>query len=213
VGAGVGHLTVTSSGAAYGYHADNPVPLREEDPLRGNPEFAYSDHKRRVEELLAAAREEHPGLGQLILRVGTVLGRDTDNLITALFSRRVLLTVSGTAAPFVFIWDQDLISIIEAGIAHDRTGIFNVAGDGTVRMRRIGDLLGKPVISIPAGALRALLRMGRLVGIGRYGPEQVDFLRYRPVLDNTRLKTKFGYVPSRTSEEAFVYFADRLRGR
>src|SRR5690606_4010693 len=52
VAAGVQHITVTSSGAAYGYHADNPEWLRETDALRGNPEFAYADHKRQVEAML-----------------------------------------------------------------------------------------------------------------------------------------------------------------
>jgi UDP-glucose 4-epimerase len=50
---GVKHLIVSSSGAAYGYHADNPAWLTETHPLRGNPAFAYSDHKRQVEEMLA----------------------------------------------------------------------------------------------------------------------------------------------------------------
>ena len=34
---GVKRLVVTSSGAAYGYHADNAIPLVESDPMRGNP--------------------------------------------------------------------------------------------------------------------------------------------------------------------------------
>jgi hypothetical protein len=51
--AGVRKLIYTSSGAAYGYHADNPEWIDENDALRGNPEFAYSDHKRLVEEMLA----------------------------------------------------------------------------------------------------------------------------------------------------------------
>src|SRR5512141_2424110 len=50
--AGVRKIIYTSSGAAYGYHADNPEWLREDDALRGNAEFAYSDHKRLVEEML-----------------------------------------------------------------------------------------------------------------------------------------------------------------
>ncbi|MEZ5024266.1 MAG: hypothetical protein R2728_13575 [Chitinophagales bacterium] len=32
---------VTSSGAAYGYYADNAEWLKEEDPIRGNQEFPY----------------------------------------------------------------------------------------------------------------------------------------------------------------------------
>src|SRR5690606_33786171 len=63
---GVRRLVVTSSGAAYGYHADNPVPLTEDCPIRGNEEFAYSHHKRLVEEMLAAARRDHPQLEQVV---------------------------------------------------------------------------------------------------------------------------------------------------
>ncbi|MEC7258558.1 MAG: NAD-dependent epimerase/dehydratase family protein, partial [Pseudomonadota bacterium] len=100
---GVRRIVVTSSGAAYGYHADNPVPLRESDPCRGNPEFAYSDHKRQVEEMLAQARIDHPALEQVVLRVGTVLGAGVENQITALFRRKRLLAISGSDSPFVFI--------------------------------------------------------------------------------------------------------------
>ncbi|MGH9005124.1 MAG: NAD-dependent epimerase/dehydratase family protein, partial [Acidimicrobiia bacterium] len=52
----VPHLVVLSSATVYGAWPDNPVPLTEEDPVRGNEEFAYSHHKRLVEEQLAALR-------------------------------------------------------------------------------------------------------------------------------------------------------------
>ncbi|MDQ2700536.1 MAG: epimerase, partial [Actinomycetota bacterium] len=35
-------------------------------------------------------------------------------------------------------------------------------------------------------------------------PDQTDFLQYRPVLDNRRLKEEFGYTPQYTSREAFA---------
>ena len=60
VRAGVSHVTVTSSGAAYGYYADNPDWIDEQDALRGNPEFPYSDHKRQIETMLAEFRQEYP---------------------------------------------------------------------------------------------------------------------------------------------------------
>jgi UDP-glucose 4-epimerase len=44
------------------------------------------------------------------------------------------------------------------------------------------------------------------IGLSQYGPEQVDFLRYRPVLSNARLKSEFGYEPRKSSREAFDYF-------
>jgi UDP-glucose 4-epimerase len=59
---------------------------------------------------------------------------------------------------------------------------------------------------LPAGLLRGALRIGSMLGISRYGPEQLDFLRYRPVLLNTALKERFGYTPRKTSADAFEAF-------
>lgn len=208
---GVSHLTVTSSGAAYGYHADNPIPLTEDDPLRGNQTFPYSHHKRLVEELLATARDDHPELGQLVLRVGTVLGLGTDNLITDLLTRRFLPVVAGAKAGFVFIWDSDLVDIITTGVLESRTGIFNVAGSGSVSASRVARTMGGLPVPIPAAMLRAALGGMRRVGIGQYGPEQVEFLAHRPVLDNHRLLEEFPYTPSKTSTQALEAFAAARR--
>ena len=200
---GVRRLVVTSSGAAYGYHADNPVPLRETDPLRGNPEFAYADHKRQVEEMLATARADHPALEQVVLRVGTVLGEGVDNQITALFRKPRLLAVAGSDSPFVFIWTKDLARILGRAATVGPAGVFNVAGDGAMTMRDLARAMGKPVLTLPAWVLRAALAVARPLGLSRYGPEQVGFLQYRPVLDNRALKEVFGYTPELTSAQVF----------
>ncbi|SDG06253.1 SDR family oxidoreductase [Sulfitobacter delicatus] len=200
---GVRRLVVTSSGAAYGYHADNPVPLTEDAPCRGNPEFPYADHKRQVEEMLAEARARHSGLEQVVLRVGTVLGAGTDNQITALFRRKRLLAVRGSDSPFVFIWTKDLALIVERAATVGPPGIFNVAGDGWLTVDQLAEAMGKPVLRLPPSLLKVALALGKPLGLTRYGPEQLRFLQYRPVLDNHRLKTVFRYVPRLTSAEVF----------
>lgn len=200
---GVRRLVVTSSGAAYGYHADNPMPLRETDPVRGNPEFPYSDHKRQVEEMLAVARTEDPQLEQVVFRVGTVLGAGLENQITALFHKKRLLGLAGNESPFVFIWTRDLARILRRAATDAPPGIFNVAGDGTMGVTDLGRALRKPVLRLPAAALKAALAIAKPLGLSRYGPEQVRFLQYRPVLDNTALKAVFGYTPELTSAEVF----------
>jgi UDP-glucose 4-epimerase len=200
---GVRRIVVTSSGAAYGYHPDNPVPLTEDAPCRGNPQFAYSDHKRRVEEMLAEARDTHPALEQVVLRVGTVLGAGTENQITALFHRPRLLAVRGSDSPFVFIWTRDLARIVARAATDGPPGIYNVAGDGWLTVDDLARKLGKPVLRLPSWALKAALAVGQPLGLFQYGPEQVRFLQYRPVLANDRLKTVFGYTPELTSAQVF----------
>ena len=201
----VQHLTVTSSGAAYGYHPDNPEWIDEDDPLRGNPEFAYSDHKRQVEELLARHRKEHPELAQLIFRPGTVLGAETRNQITGLFLAPRLLAIRGSDSPFVFIWDQDVLNAMEQGIREDKTGCYNMAGDGALTLRDIAGKLDKPLIILPAMLVKAGLQVAKWMG-KPMGPEQVNFLRYRPVLSNRRLKEDFGYQLQKTSAETLDFF-------
>ncbi len=208
--AGVGHFIVTTSGAAYGYHADNAPALSEEAPLRGNPEFAYSDHKRQVEDLLADYRVRHPQLRQLVFRPGTILGDGVRNQITALFEKPVVLGVAGAASPFVIIWDEDVAAAILRGIDAQSAGIYNMAGDGSISLAEIAGLLGKPFLPLPAGLIGGVLGLLRMLGLSQYGPELVNLLRYRPVLDNTALKEDFGYTPALSSRDCFLRYA---RGR
>lgn len=203
---GVQHIVVSSSGAAYGYHADSPAWLRESDALRGNTVFAYSDHKRLVEEMLADYRDEHPALLQSVLRIGTILGERVDNQITALFEKPALLAIQGSESPFVFIWDEDVTGAILHALRTRHAGCFNLAGDGALPLREIARRLGKPLRVLPAWLLKTTLGIGKALGVSRYGPEQLDFLRYRPVLLNTALKQAFGYVPGKTSSQAFDAF-------
>ncbi len=210
--AGVGRLVVSSSGAAYGYHADNPAWLNEDAPLRGNQEFAYSWHKRLVEEMLAEARRTHPGLEQVVLRIGTILGETVANQITALFDKPRPLAVAGSDSPFVFVWDQDVVGVIVQAVRGAPAGQYNVAGDGALTLHQIAARMGKRCRVLSPALLSAALWLGQRLGLTQYGPEQLRFLQYRPVLDNRRLKEVFGYRPRKTSAETFdLWWAARQR--
>lgn len=208
---GAKKLIVTSSGAAYGYHPDNPKWLDEEDPLRGNDEFEYSKNKRLIEEMLARWREERPELKQVVFRPGTIVGPDVHSPVTDLFEKRVILGIAGSDSPFVFIWDEDLVECLVEAVFSDKVGIYNQAGDGALTPREIAKLLGKPYVPMPAPVAKGALWMLKRLGLTENGPERVAFLQYRPVLSNRRLKEEFGYTPRLSSREAFELYA-RSRG-
>jgi len=201
--AGVRRLVVSSSGAAYGYHADSPEWLDESEPVRGNDEFPYSRHKRLVEEMLAEARAAHPELEQVIFRIGTILGPTVRNQITALWDGPRLLRIAGSDSPFVFVWVDDVAAAMVRAAVGGPAGVFNVAGSGRMTVPEIAERLGKGMLTVPAWALTAALWAGRMLRLSPHGPEKVRFLRYRPVLANRRLIEEFGYVPRLTSREAF----------
>ena len=207
------HLTVASSGAAYGYSPRNRErPLVESDPVPGHPRFAYSRHKAEVEALLASARETHPQLGQLVLRPGTVLGEHTDNQITRLFTGRVVLGLTDTDVPFVFIHDDDVAEVIARGVTERITGVVNLAGDGVLTLRDIAAIEGRRFVRLPPWLIAGALRVLQPLRVVPYGPEQVDFLRYRPVLANDRLRALFPGLPRLSTAEVYARFRSARRG-
>lgn len=203
---GVGKFVVTSSGAAYGYWKDNAQWLTEEMPVRGNDDYFYSSHKRQVEEIMAKYRKDYPQLKQVVLRPGTVLGPNFENPITNMFSKNIISGIAGSDSPFVIIWVDDLVEyLIEAAIT-DVEGVYNVAGDGTLSLKNIAKRLNKPYLPIPPRFLRFMLGLLKPLGLSQYGPEQVKFIEFRPVLANQKIKSVFNHQPGKTTAEAFESF-------
>jgi len=195
----VRQLVVTSSGAAYGYYADNDALLTEASPLRGNEAFAYAHHKRIVEEMLARASVEHPELRQLVLRPGTILGIGAKNQITDLFTGRFVLGLEESETPFVFVLDEDVVRVLVQGVRDEWTGVYNLAGEGVLTLREIASRMGKPFVALPERVIRGGIAALQRVGATQYGPEQTAFLMYRPVLSAEKLRRERGVAltPSR----------------
>lgn len=208
IAAGTQSFIFTSSGAAYGYHPANRTPRREQDELHGNEIFAYAYHKRLVEEDLAKLRKEYPALRQLIFRTSTVLGPTTDNQITALFNQSIVTGLRGVDSPFCIIADEDVVRAILHGIRTGQSGIFNLTGDGILTLKEIARRMGNRYVALPEKLVQGALAILSRAKLSPYGPEQILFLKYRPVLDNRRLKEEFGFTPTLTTEQAF----ERYRG-
>jgi UDP-glucose 4-epimerase len=209
--AGAKQIVVTSSGAAYGYYADNPVPLRETDALRGNEDFPYSRHKRLVEEMLAEWREKYPQLKQTVFRPCTVLGPGINNQITAIFARPVVVGLSGTTTPFSLISESDVVAALAKAVNESRDGVFNLAGDGTLSLREIANILGKRFLPLPPTLLKSILWIMKTLRITDLGPEHVKFIQYRPVLANEKLKSEFGYAPRYDARAVFDRYLESTR--
>jgi UDP-glucose 4-epimerase len=207
----VKRIIISSSGAAYGYYPENKIPLVEENPIRGNYEFAYSHHKKLVEEELKKYRENHPELEQTIFRITTILGTNVNNQITDLFKKPVQIGIPKNEIGFSFIWDVDAVDCFKYSIFSKKTGIYNLSGDGYVNITERAKALKKVVVYIPAVVLEKTLLVLKKFGLSQYGPEQVLFLKYRPILNNKKLKSEFGFIPKKNSHEVFDLFVQTLR--
>ncbi len=197
---------VTTSGAAYGYYPENKRVITEDRATKGNSDYFYSAHKAEVEDIMAQYRQQHPELKQIVFRPGAIIGPNFTGPVVNLFQQKVIVGLLGYPGPFNFIWSEDVIAYLIEGITSNICGQFNIAGDGILSMKDIANTLKKPYLALPAGLIQAALAIAKPLGLSQYGPEQVKFIKYRPVLANDKIKATFTHQPKYTSKQALDAF-------
>lgn len=203
---GVKKFIITTSGAAYGYHPENKDIITEARPPRGNEDYFYSSHKAEIERIMADYRERYPELQQIVFRPGAILGPNFEGPVVDLFKQKMITGLMGYPGPFNFIWSEDVVDYIIEGLQSDITGQFNIAGDGIMTMKQIAQRLQKLYLPLPELLIKAVLAIAKPLGLTQYGPEQTKFIKYRPVLDNSKLKNTFSHQPIYSSSQALDAF-------
>jgi UDP-glucose 4-epimerase len=112
----------------------------------------------------------------------------------------------------VFIHDRDVADVIARGVAERTTGVLNLAGDGVLTLRDIAAIEGARYVPLPPWLVAGALRLLQPLGLLPYGPEQVDFLRYRPVLANDRLRATFPGLPRLSTAQVYARFRRARHG-
>ncbi len=203
---GVSKIIVSSSGAAYGYHSDNSSYVDEHHPLRGNAEFPYCKQKKEIEQMLLVYRQNYPELKQLVFRLSATIGANVNNQISEFLELPVLFGIYGYDTPFVFIWDKDVVNCLVMGITSNKSGVFNLAGDGKIPMKELAMIMKKPYFPVSEKLFYYSIKILQKLKMVPWGPEQTSFIKHRLVLSNEKLKSEFGYVPLKNSNEVFDYY-------
>jgi nucleoside-diphosphate-sugar epimerase len=214
-------LVYTSSVAAYGYHADNPVPLTEEVPPRGSPEHYYSEQKALGEAALAEITSGS-SLEVFILRPCIVAGPHARALADAMpwnqlpAPFRALTGVLPVLKPLVpdpgfplqLVHHDDLAAAIAlAATAPVPPGAYNLAGDGEVTVSEVVEALGGRTIPVPAAtASAASAVVSRLPSISSM-LEWLHAARTSVVMDTSKAKTGLGWAPTYSSAETLALLA------
>jgi UDP-glucose 4-epimerase len=179
--AGVKRLVYASSVAAYGFHPENPQPLTEEVPARGSESFYYSAQKAELEDLLGellAGSEVEPYVFRPCIVAGpraTMLVEQTVEAVRVgdpvpLLRKSVeklplvAPVLPDPGLPFQLVHHDDVARAMAAAICGDGPpGVYNLAGEGEVRVRDIARALGwrwvpvpRPAVSVGTAAARRL---------------------------------------------------------
>ena len=210
---GVEHVLVTSSTTAYGAFPDNPVPLTEEHPVRGVPDFEYARDKCESDRLCQLWALRHPDRTMTIVRPCIVFGPNVDNYIVRLWLEQPFQAdFGGPDVPIQFIHEDDLVDALVGLIEGRHGGAFNATGDGTMTTRECADAIGLRRLRVP---LRAYWKLGSLLWrlrLSETPPGNLHFAIHPWVASNEKLKRTLDWQPRHTSRETFVSTM-RQRGR
>lgn len=217
--AGVKRLVYASSVAAYGFHRDNPQPLTEAVPARGSEGFYYSAQKAELEglldELLLGSGVDAyvfrpcivagPRATMLVEQtVGAVRAGDPVPLLRKGVEKLPLVSpvLPDPGVPVQLVHHDDVARAMAAAICGDGPpGIYNLAGEGEVRIADIARALGWRSVPVPRAA----------VGVGTAAARRLSFASSKlewaiaadtPVLmDTAKARRDLGWQPHHDAAE------------
>jgi UDP-glucose 4-epimerase len=202
--ADVGQILATSSTTAYGAFADNPVPLTEEDPVRGAPDFSYARDKAEADRLCQLWALQHPDRVMTIVRPCIVFGPDVDNYIVRLWLRNPFRADFGMAdQPLQFVHVDDVAEALILLLEGRHAGAFNVAADGYISVIEASDVIGLKPRKVPYALYKTLAGGMWNARISEAPPGQLEFVIHPWVASNEKLKKATGWSPRWTSREVF----------
>ena len=170
----------------------------------GNIYFPYSRHKADSEKII---QQEIEAKNRIILRPGTILGSGMRGPVHNYFKKKIIYGVANYQSPFCFIHTDDVVQAInQSVIKKNLYGTFNLSGDGFLSLSECCELLKTRHIKVPKIALKAGIHLLKKFKLTKYHPYQVDFMCYRPVLNNDKFKKNFSGLPTKTSKEVFTEF-------
>jgi UDP-glucose 4-epimerase len=191
-----------SSGAVYGYKSGLPRYIPESQAVETNNIIKYGQNKAIAENLINNFSRQ-TGLKTTIFRPCSILGKDSNNIVSRWFDRKVIIGLKNTLTPFSFVWDDDLVECFLEAIDRRIPGVYNVAAKGWVSLEQIARLQSKRYITFNKARLGKLIGFLNRLSIVEYQKEHLDFIKYRPVLNRNKLTARFSYQFKMTSKEAF----------
>jgi len=210
--AGTAQVMVTSSATAYGAFPDNPIPITEDWPVRGVPDFEYARDKTETDRLCQLWAAEHPDRVMTIVRPCIVFGPGVDNYIVRTWTKQPFFPELASGQQVQYVHEDDVVEALDLLLAGRHGGAFNLAGDGTMTWGECADLIGMPRRRAPLGLFRRFGALMWKLHMAETPPGNLHFIVHPWIVSADKLKETTGWSPRYSSRETFE-IAMRAHGK
>jgi nucleoside-diphosphate-sugar epimerase len=214
--AGVRRFVYASSVAAYGFHRDNPVGMREEWATRPADRLFYAQQKAELENLLRQEAEAHPSVDLYLLRPPIVLGPDAIGgkadlpaWLTPLWTAikagvsRVPVPAPVPDLPLQLIHQDDVAEALrQCVVAAGPPGAYNIAADDVVTFGDIARELGIRPVRLPAAPAQTAARLVAQLPFLPSVAQWVEAASHPAIMDTTRAREELHWRPRYTALES-----------
>jgi nucleoside-diphosphate-sugar epimerase len=215
---GAERFVYASSVAAYGFHADNPVGMSEDWPVRPADRLFYAREKAELEEALWREAEDSQKPALYMVRPPIVLGPHAvgakDLLPGPLAQagrgllgtlKRLPIPVPAPNVPVQFIHEEDVgQALLKCVLGEGPPGAYNIAGDGVVTGADLVREVGLLPLPIPGRLVHTVARAAAAIPRPRFAPPAIDWVEaasHPAIMDTTKARNELGWRPKYTALE------------
>jgi UDP-glucose 4-epimerase len=211
---GVRRLVVKSTAGVYGAGPGDPAIFTEDSSATSPPRTGWAKDCLEVEGYVRGFTRRRPDVDVALLRFASIVGPGLETPLSRAFALPVVPGMLGHDGRLQFVHEEDAVEAMVIATLGSVTGPVNVAGDGVVTTSQAAAMAGRPVVGLPESLVPSATRWLTRLGAAELSVEDLRLLGYGRVLDTTRCRDEMGFVPARTTREAFEEFllAHRLRG-
>ncbi|MDP9094936.1 MAG: NAD-dependent epimerase/dehydratase family protein [Actinomycetota bacterium] len=198
----VSRVVVRSTTAVYGSSPKDPAVFTEEMHAIGHTATGYAREAVEIEGHVRGFMRRRPDITVTILRFASLIGPSIDVPVGRLLAMPIIPSSLGFDPRLQLLHESDAVEVLRRASVGDHPGVFNVAADGIIPLSQAVRRARRLRLPVPAPAISAVAEIVRNSGIGEVSAEGASFLKFGRAVDTTRLRTRFGYQPRYTTEQA-----------